>query len=110
MDEEDLYSAVGRQAHAAGPDEHEAGQEDDSLNADTFGSASVSAANNGAAPARPAWTSAGASVALVAGSNRWVAVPLLLRCLSSHMSTVEGSLHRATICALWVIVQLNRVS
>ncbi|KAL3159495.1 hypothetical protein ABBQ38_009913 [Trebouxia sp. C0009 RCD-2024] len=70
MDEEDLYSAVGRQAHAAGPDEHEAGQEDDSLNADTFGSASVSAANNGAAPARPAWTSAGASVALVAGSNR----------------------------------------
>ena len=76
MDEEDLYSAVGRQAHAAGPDEPEAGQEEDSLNADTFGSASVSAVNNGAGPARPAWTSAGASVALVAGANRWVSLPV----------------------------------
>ena len=73
MDEEDLYSAVGRQAHVAEPDEQESGQEDDSMNADTFGSASLAAANNGAGPARPAWTSAGASVALVAGSNRWVA-------------------------------------
>lgn len=73
MDEEDLYSAVGRQAHAAEPDEQESCQEDDSMNADTFGSASVSAASNGAGPARPAWTSAGASVALVAGSNRCVA-------------------------------------
>lgn len=72
MDEEDLYSAVGRQAHAAEPDEQEAGLEDDSMNADTFGSASVGAANNGAGPSRPAWSSAGASVALVAGSNRWV--------------------------------------
>ena len=72
MDEEDLYSAVGRQTHAAQPDEQESGQEDDSMNADTFGSALVTAANNGDRPARPAWSSAGASVALVAGSSRQV--------------------------------------
>lgn len=78
MDEEDLYSAVARQAHAAGSDEQDAGQEDDSLNADTFGSATVSAANNGTGPARPAWSSAGASVALVAGSNRWAAVAIVV--------------------------------
>ena len=76
MDEEDLYSAVGRQAYAAEPDEQDAGQEDDSMNDDTFGAALVSAANNGIGPARPAWTSAGASVALVAGSNRWLILVL----------------------------------
>ena len=72
MDEEDLYSAVGRHAQAAEPDEQEAGQGDDSMNADTFGAASISGGNHDAAPARPAWSSAGASVALVTGSNRCV--------------------------------------
>lgn len=73
MDEEDLYSAVGRQSHAAGPDEQEdATEENDALNADTFGASALGsgAANNGAAPARPAWTSAGATVALLSASNR----------------------------------------
>jgi len=75
MDEEDLYSAVGRRSHAAEPDEQEdATEEDDALNADTFGeSASGSGVgNNGAAPSRPAWTSAGATVALLSASNRSV--------------------------------------
>ena len=87
MDEEDIYSAVGRQAHAAQQhDEQDSGQEDDLMNADTFGSASVTAANSGAGPARPAWTSAGASVALVAGSNRRVTsciFPAVGACLES---------------------------
>lgn len=75
IDEEDLYSAVGRQPHAAEPDEQEdAAEEEDALNADTFGESALGNAlsNNGAGPARTAWTSAGASVALVAGSNRSV--------------------------------------
>lgn len=72
MDEEDLYSAVGRQPHAAPDEQEDATEEDDAMNADTFGeSASGSGvANNGAAPARPAWTSAGATVALLSASNR----------------------------------------
>jgi len=77
IDEEDLYSAVGRQSHAAEPDEHEeATEEDDAMNADTFGESAsgISMANNGAGPARAAWTSAGASLALVAGSNRSAAL------------------------------------
>ena len=74
MDEEDLYSAVGRQPHAAPDEQEDATEEDDAMNADTFGeSASGSGvANNGAAPARPAWTSAGATVALLSASNRCV--------------------------------------
>ncbi len=75
MDEEDLYSAVGRQSHAAEPDEQEdATEEDDALNADTFGESALGSAvaHNGAAPARPAWTSAGATVALLSASNRLV--------------------------------------
>ena len=62
---------MGRHANTAQPDEQDVREEEDSMNADTFGSASGSgAANNGAAAARPAWSSAGASVALVAGSTR----------------------------------------
>ena len=75
MDEEDLYSAVGRQSYAAEPDEQEdAIEEDDALNADTFGESALGSAvaNNGAAPVRPAWTSAGATVALLSASNRSV--------------------------------------
>jgi len=79
MDEEDLYSAVGRQSHAAEPDEQEdATEEDDALNADTFGESALGSAvaNNGAAPARPAWTSAGATVALLSASTRLVSAGL----------------------------------
>lgn len=75
MDEEDLYSAVGRRSHAAEPDEQEdATEEDDALNADTFGESTLGSgvSNNDATPARPAWTSAGATVALLSASNRSV--------------------------------------
>ena len=73
IDEEDLYSAVGRRPHAAEADEQEDATEgDDSMNADTFGesAASGTAGNNGAGPTRTAWTSADASIALLAGSNK----------------------------------------
>ncbi|DBA86079.1 hypothetical protein WJX77_004980 [Trebouxia sp. C0004] len=73
MNEEDLYSAVGRQSHAAEADEQEdATEEDEALNADTFGDSALGCdvANNGAAPARPAWTTAGATTALLSASNR----------------------------------------
>ena len=69
IDEEDLYSAVRRDPSSAEPDEH--GQEEDALNADTFGAAAgnLDAGNGGAAP-QSAWSSAGASLAVVGGGNR----------------------------------------
>ena len=86
IDEEDLYSAVRRDPSSAEPDEH--GQEDDALNADTFGAAAagnLDAGNGGAAP-QSAWSSAGASLAVVGGNNRSYQV------LPNHTSVPAQSL------------------
>ena len=73
MDEEDLYSAVGRQPHAHASSSGRPSTEDaDAANDTTFGEAGPSSSqpSNNAGPARTAWTGAGTSVAVVAGSSR----------------------------------------
>lgn len=73
MDEEDLYSAVGRQPYAAPTSSgRPSGEDADAANDATFGDPGPSStqANSNAGPARTAWTGAGTSVAVVAGSSR----------------------------------------
>ena len=78
MDEEDLYSAVGRQpsAHATSSG-RPAADDADAANDATFGEPGPSStqSNSSAGPARSAWTGAGTSVAVVAGSSRCSGTP-----------------------------------
>lgn len=72
MDEEDLYSAVGRQPYSHATSSGRPTEDADAANDATFGEPGSSSAqmNNSAGPARTAWTGAGTSVAVVAGSSR----------------------------------------
>ena len=95
MDEEDLYSAVGRHPGggpaSSGP---KAAEEADAANDATFGGAGHGNAHRSseAGPARTAWTGAGTSVAVVAGPNRYHAQESLHGIVSYMMacSTLYG--------------------
>lgn len=90
MDEEDLYSAVGRQPGVdATTSGRQAAEEADAANAATFGGAGAGSAQRSseAGPARTAWTGAGTSVAVVAGPNRYPVLQML------HSNVSDGLKH-----------------
>lgn len=78
MDEEDLYSAVGRDPYAHATSSGRPVADDaDAANDTTFGEPGPGSTqpNSSAGPARSAWTGAGTSVAVVAGSSRCSGAP-----------------------------------